>query len=397
MTARVRALVEPSLLVWARESAGLSPEEAAGKVQVKTERLRGWEQGEGSPTINQLRELGRIYRRPTAVFYLPEPPKDFMALRDYRRIPGVQRNEESPELRWEIRLAGYRREVALELAEEWEEEVPLFAVSASITEDIERVAERARGLLGVSMSRQASWETPATALNSWRFALEDAGVLVFQAAEVGVDEMRGFSLSERPLPVITVNNKDSYNGRIFSLMHELVHLMLDDSGLCIFSEFEPKTTSHQNIELFCNQVAAAILVPAEDLLARPSVRRKGTDAIWPPGDLWDLSGRYKVSSEVMLRRLYRLDRVDDDFYWATIRMSPRVRKEKKRGSPGWQPPPQKAVYNSGQLFSELVLDSFHEDRITAADVSDYFESRLKHLPAIEELVRERARTYRQGE
>jgi hypothetical protein len=117
-----------------------------------------------------------------------------MALHGYRRLPGMRRTEESPELRWEIRRAVYRREVALELAEEWEEPVSLFELSAPTTENVERAAERARGLLCIPIVTQVSWETPSTALNSWRFAIEDAGVLVFQAAEVLVywhDSSRG--------------------------------------------------------------------------------------------------------------------------------------------------------------------------------------------------------------
>ena len=85
---RVHAAVKPTLLVWARESAGLEIDEAARKLQVKPERLASWETGERRPTINQLRHLARVYRRPIAVFFLSKPPKKFKAMHDFRRLPG---------------------------------------------------------------------------------------------------------------------------------------------------------------------------------------------------------------------------------------------------------------------------------------------------------------------
>lgn len=77
MATLVRALVKPELLVWARESARLTVERASKKAQVTAEQLGSWERGESQPTITQLRKLGRAYKRPLAVFYLPKPPKHF--------------------------------------------------------------------------------------------------------------------------------------------------------------------------------------------------------------------------------------------------------------------------------------------------------------------------------
>jgi len=219
--------------------------------------------------------------------------------------------------------------------------------------------------------------------------LEEAGVLVFQASGIGVDEMRGFSLTERPFPVIVVNVKDSPRGRIFSLMHEFTHILLHDSGLCDFDEQEPRPPEMQRIELFCNRVAASALIPKDDLLAQALVAEKPDQTIWAPDELRELSARYKVSQEAVLRRLLTLNKVDEGFYWQSVR---RLHKEYKKltSRSGFQPPHQRAVNNAGQLFSQLVLDSYYNERITARDLSDYLEVRLKHLPSIEELVRRKA-------
>jgi transcriptional regulator with XRE-family HTH domain len=84
------ALIKPELLIWARQSAGFSLDAAAAKLRVSEDRLRSWEAGEARPTIAQLRTAAKTYKRPLAIFYLPEPPLDFQPLRDYRRVPDAQ-------------------------------------------------------------------------------------------------------------------------------------------------------------------------------------------------------------------------------------------------------------------------------------------------------------------
>ena len=79
MAKRVRALVRSKILIWARKSSGFAVEEAAKKISVKPERLVSWESGEDQPTINQLRKIATVYKRPLSVFYLQERPKTFQA------------------------------------------------------------------------------------------------------------------------------------------------------------------------------------------------------------------------------------------------------------------------------------------------------------------------------
>src|SRR5439155_26059744 len=142
----IPALVEPALLVWARQSAGLRLDEAAKKGQIKPETLHQWEQGEARPSIPQLRRLGEVYKRPLAVFFLPEPPKGFDPQREFRRLPGLTPQNESPELRLALRTALFRREAARELYERLGEPLPSFEASAHPTEDPEIVGQRIREL-----------------------------------------------------------------------------------------------------------------------------------------------------------------------------------------------------------------------------------------------------------
>jgi transcriptional regulator with XRE-family HTH domain len=268
MSGRIEAIVNPGMLRWARESAGFDLETAAKKIQVKAERLESWEAGDSRPTIKQLRNLGRAYKRPIAVFYLPEPPRDFQVSRDFRRLPGQVAGLASPELRFEMRRAQNRREVAVELFELAGDNLPGFPLQATLADDTERVAREIREFLGVTYDAQIGWKPAPNyeSFNNWRATLESAGILVFQVTEVDVHEVRGFSLTELPLPAIVINNKDSLSGRTFTMLHELAHILLRQGGVCDLYEDVPRPPEEQSVEVFCNRVAAATLLPREDLL-----------------------------------------------------------------------------------------------------------------------------------
>ena len=379
MAQRIEAIVKPEMLVWARESARLDIETAAKKAQVTPDRMKLWETGEARPTINQLRKLANAYKRPIAVFYLPEPPSSgFQAMRDFRRLPGGAATNESAELALEIRSVASRRKVALELIRAIDEEPPDFLLTATLNDDAEVLASEIRAYLGVSVDEQISWKPGYDSFNAWRAALEDVGVLVFQSVGVRLDEMRGFSISDMPLPAIVVNNKDSANGRIFTLLHELAHILLREGGICdLYDENE--------IEVFCNRVAGAVLIPRERLMAEDTVASKADGMTWSDGELQALSNRYGVSREVTLRRLLSIGRASASFYGIKREQ---FQKEYSTYNNQGGPVPQyrKALSRTGRSFAVLVLRAYRQNYITASDVSDFLEVKLKHLPKIESAV-----------
>lgn len=384
MAKRIEALIQSELLVWARKNAGLTLEEAAKKVLVKPERLASWEAGERRPTINQLRKLAKAYKRPMALFYLPESPRDFQPMHDFRRFPGETAPLESPQLRSEIRRARQRREIALELYEDLEGEAPQFSGEASLSDDPEGLASRIRNVLGITHEDQIMFRDYYDALNSWRSALENAGVLIFQAMGVDLSEMRGFSVSETPFPVIVVNVQDAPVGRIFTMLHEFVHILLRDGGICDLIEEPGRTPEKQRVEVFSNYVAGAILVPKDDLLKEGLVLKKGPRAEWSNEEIAKLAGRYRVSHEVLLRRLLIWDRTTREFYQKKRREfeeEHRAPRERLRG--GYPPPYRSAISTAGRLFTRLVLENYYQENITAGDLSDFLNIKLKHMGQIE--------------
>jgi Zn-dependent peptidase ImmA (M78 family)/DNA-binding XRE family transcriptional regulator len=389
--ARVEALVNPALLAWARAEAGLDPETAARKAAVRVERLQAWEQGDDRPTVNQVRTLARIYKRPVAVFYLPEPPPPSKRPRDFRRLPGDVAGTESAELRYEIRRAGVRRAIALELLAEEGEEPRSFGAQAELDDDPERVGEALRRVLNVSPSDQRSWRDPYDSFNGWRAAIEDAGALVLQMTDVELEEARGFSLADIPLPVVVANIKDAPVGRVFTLLHEFAHLALRQDGVCDLDDVSARGAAALRIERFCNAVAGAALVPSKALLGQQLVRAH-VGVEWTSQELRSLAAGFGVSREVVLRRLRDLGLTSDAFYGEKREefLEEYAEARARRGG-GFAPPHQVALASVGPAFAGLVLSSYSHGHITASDVSDYLGVRLKHLPRIQEQLLSRGR------
>ena len=387
MAKRIEALVQPELLTWARKTAGFELTEAAKKGQVRVERLKEWERGQTRPTMVQLRKLGRLYKRPLAVFYLTDPPEDVQEMHDFRRLPGKVAGVQSPELRFEIRRAQSRRESALDLYAAIEGPPPQFPLNAALSDEPEQLGRNIRDSLGIRFEDQVHWVPGYSAFNEWRAALENFGVLVFQATEVSTSEVRGFSVSETRLPAIVVNIKDSPRGRTFTMLHELCHLVLRQGGLCDLYEEVQRHLEEQTVEVFCNHVAGAALVPRELLLEEDLVRRKTTAAGWSDEELGELATRYGVSREVLLRRLLICGRTTEAFYRQKRKQFQlEYEAQAKRAVGGFAPPDRMAISSAGPTFVRLVLSSYHQDHITASDVSDLLEVRLKHLSKIETAV-----------
>jgi Zn-dependent peptidase ImmA (M78 family)/transcriptional regulator with XRE-family HTH domain len=390
---RVYASPRPGLLAWARNSAGFDLATAAKKAGTKPERLAAWESDEARPTINQLRKLAHIYKRPIAVFYLPRPPEDISPPKDYRRLPGEVSGVESPELRYEIRRAVTRREFALELLDDAGEEPPEFRLTGDRSEPPEQLGSRIRGALGIDMDVQSSWRGDRSPFNGWRFYIERAGALVQQMTDVDVSEARGFSISEFPFPVVVVNIKDAVRGRTFSLVHELVHVTLRQSGLCDLDDTSSRSADDLRLERYCNAVAGATLVPEEQLMTSVYVREPRISPTWADEELRALARDFGVSREVILRRLLDLGLTTDDFYREKRDQFIEEYEEARRRQPGgFAPPPVVALASAGPAFAGLVLSSYEQGTITASDVSDYLGVRLKHLPRIEEQLLAQSRS-----
>ena len=385
MSERAEALIKPELLVWARKSAGIDAAAVSSKAKVPLDKLKKWEAGESRPSIAQLRKLAEVYKRPLAVFYLAEPPADFQALRDFRRLPEGLLGSESYELRLEVRKAQYRRDAALYIYASLGEKPPEFTAITDVENVPEPLAQQGRARLGIELASQFAWNSEYDAFNGWRRAVDKLGVMIFQASNVDVEEMRGFSLALTPLPVIVLNIKDSVRARIFTLLHEFAHLMLREGGICDLDEAPGSRFQDQQSEIHANMVAGAVLVPRDAPVREAQRRFPGGRAEWSDEDIDFLSKRFRVSREVIVRRLLIARLATDTFYRQKRAEYAHQFKATTKPS-GFAPPHVIALSRAGDSFSRLVLAGYASEKLTSSDVSDLLEVRIKHLPKIEQTL-----------
>lgn len=296
------------MLTWARERAGLSVDELARKVNVKTERVQSWERS-GSISMPQAERLARAARVPLGYLFLSRPPDESLPIPDFRVRGDAPPSHPSPDL-LETVYAMQRRQMWMrdELIESGAE--PLgFIGTYEPNGHANVVADAMRSALSLVDQWAASEATWSGALRLLRDRVEDAGILVFFNGVVGnntsrkldPEEFQGFALVDEYAPLIFVNNADFKAAQMFTLAHELAHLLIGESGVSGFSNMEPA----QNVtEQFCDQVAAEFLVPEDDLRA-----------FWPSANqlaepFQAAARHFKVSSIVAARRALDLEMID---------------------------------------------------------------------------------------
>jgi len=382
--ARVYADINPDVLEWARKRARYDRALLAAKVGVKADRYGWWETGEAKPTLRQLGVLVRLLHQPLQTFFMSDVPDEPEALAGMRRLPGSRIGQESPELATQVDLAIERRAIALRLYRELREEPPSLNMTAALTRRPEEIAGSIRETLGVTIEEQESWKKPHKAIRGWRAALESAGVLVFQVPGVELSEMRGFAFATRPLPIIGINSKDSPRGRIFTIFHELTHILLNETFLDPGGRGWFDIGPAFKVEHFCNRVAAATLVPAEDLLSQARAIGKIGQDVWSDAEVADMALRYQVSRAVMIRRLRNLQLIAKAAF------------EQLCGEYDSFVPPQKIegggnvyanrIAHLGTLIPVLAFRAYYDNRATVSDLSSLFGLKAKNLGRLEERV-----------
>ena len=375
------AYVKPEMLTWARTTANLEPIAASRKIGVPDERVEAWERGEQQPTITQLRKAAGVYRRTLAVFYLPEPPKGFETLRDFRRIDPDISGRWSAALHAEYRRAHYQRDALLEIAEMGQEPIPPHWRISPLPASDEALASTARAhlidLAGRTPPGRSAGEYEY--LGYWTRALEDAGVLVMTTEGGYVDrtEMRAFSLYFDEVPVIMLNGAEHHHPRLFSLLHEYVHLLLHTEGLCDMTTDEWATSDDRRLEARCNRVAAEALIPANLVLSSPMVREHEVGDAWPLSDLLEVARPFGVSAEAILRRLVTLGRVPLAAYQAFRKAQQDAPPTRRKGSGGSFY--RTKVRDLGKGYVRHVTGAHTRSLIDSATTAAYLDAKVGQI------------------
>ena len=381
------ALVNPRVLVWARQYGGWALEDVARKLAIKVERLQAWESGEKQPTVRQVQNLAKFLHRPLSIFFQPNPPDLPPLAAEYRRLPDVTPGQESPLLRLALRQMINRRQAALDLFEELGDSVPVFRGVAHLSQTPTAVGQHLRQLLRLDDASQLAWASEWQAWRAWRGAVESAGVLVFQFTKVELEEVRGLSLLDESLPVVGINSKERVpEAKVFTLLHEVVHLMLA-AGHEELPAIQEKRTGPQwlAIERFAESAASHALLP-ETLLQEHASPLAGNAGNWTLQEVRRLARRFWVTPLAMATRLresglmswsrYHVWRSEWQDYVSTL---------PKRGG-GFATPAEKTFNRYGRPFVQLVLEAMSVNRITSVDAARYLDLKFQHFDQLRNIV-----------
>lgn len=373
--------INRDVLKWARTSLRLSLKDVAQRLGVKLEVLQAWENEEGTPTYPQLEKLAhQIYKRPVAVFFFPSVPKEETPMTEFRTLPDRVADDLPPEI---VKLYRKAKSFQLYIEELCEGEK---SVAASLLDEFELneksefpfITEAIRKALGVSIEEQSEWRSTETAFKKWRDTLEANGVFIFKDGFRN-DDYSGFCLYHQKYPIIFVNNSMPDSRQVFTLFHELAHLLHHSGGI----DFRRREAvrffqgHYLTTEVSCNRFANEFLVP-----------QKVFDSFVPgisEADFEKLADYFSVSREVILRKYLDRGLVDADYYekmaseWAA--------QTKKKGEPGGNYYYNQRTY-LGERYINLVYEKYYQNRISIDTVAEYLNLKVKNLPIFEHVVME---------
>ncbi len=372
----IEARIEPKILTWARKSIGMDLQDAAKKVKIDEEKIKKWESGEEKIRLNYLEKLADVYKRPLATFFLEEPPKELPLPEDFRALPDDSRPLSSKTL-IAIRRFRYMQSLYMELAAELNISANFKFKKFNLDQKPELLANQIREELAIDLKKQFHWSDERKALIEWKNIIEEQGILILEIS-MPLEEGRAFSFTDDKIPMIVVNLSDAPNGKIFSIFHELSHILINHGGIC---NPMSKETENIKIERFCNHFAGAFLVP-KDYLIKLFYEYEGEYDF--NETLKQLAKKFKVSKFVILRRLFIVDLINRNFYEKKFEELETEFKKKKKAKGGILAEAEKCIRKNGIRFSSLVLNAHRMGKINYSDISDYLDVKLRHIPKIEE-------------
>ena len=307
----MRVEVKPKLLRWARERAGLSPAVLAKRFPL----LSAWETGDAHPTLKQLEKFAKATYAPIGFLFLTDPPPaDQIPIPDFRTVGNRHVERPSPDLLDTVYICQQRQEWYRDFARAEREDPLSFVGSIATSENVETAATRIRTALGFEVEARREMPTWSEALRRFIGQADSAGILVMVSGVVGSnnrrkldpDEFRGFALADDLAPLVFINGSDSKSAQMFTLAHELAHIWLGQSAL---SDVGPASAPSNDIEKWCNRVAAELLVPLAAL--RQEYNRRAPLR----AETVRLARVFKVSTLVVLRRIHDVGGLTREEFW----------------------------------------------------------------------------------
>lgn len=369
-----RMPINKGVLRWARERAGFSLEEA----QAKFKAIADWEAADSDafPTYPQLEALADTLKIPVAAFFLPKPPSLPPIEKTFRTLPETELDALEPRIKLLLRKA---KALQINLATLNAGRNPARRL---ITRDLgfalsvgaEDMASAVRAYLGITIEEQVGWPNAEAALERWRARLAEVGIFVFK------DQFRnprfaGFCLTDEEFPIIYVNNTAPKTRQIFTLFHELAHLLFHTSGIDLRFDDLPGRLSGNDarLEVLCNRFAAALLIPDSDFLAELG------DAAPTYETAQALARHFHVSTLVVFRKFLDHELIDTATY------------RKAHEAAAAEPPPSGGgnYYNNqmaylGRAYVGMALREYYQNRLTVTELAEVLNVAPKSVATLEE-------------
>ena len=312
--------MNPEILTWARETAGLTREDAATKLGFKdvrkwtaVERLDVYESGQDEPSRSVLLNMAKQYRRPLLTFYLPKPPRKGDRGADFRTISSDRSATDDAILDALIRDVRARQSMVRTVMVEEDEAGPLpFVGSHEMSDGRQAVVKSLRSLLGVSPKIYYAQSDADAAFELLRTATEETGVFVVlkgnlgtHHTEINTEVFRGFSIADEIAPFVVINEYDARPAWSFTLLHELVHIILGQTGIS-------GARSGNNTERFCDDAAGRFLLRNNDV--RELALGRASDMHHLAERISEFANRHNLSRTMVAYRAYRIREIDQPMY-----------------------------------------------------------------------------------
>lgn len=370
--------INPGIITWARERSGLTIDELARKLNKDPSLVQMWERGEKAPSYSNLEELAyKHLKLPVAVFYFPDPPEIEDPRSKFRRLPEYEFSRFSSDTLQAIRIAqGYQESLS--------ELMPVGTSSKRIFYDIKvsgvnpgLLAQKVRSYLSFDLKRQFDFRSPEEAFKGLRHAIEEVGVFTFKDS-LKDRFISGFSLIDKNFPVIFINNSSSFTRQLFTLAHELGHILWGVSGITDTDDtfIQVMSPREKALEINCNQFASELLVPESAFRLEILKFNKYGLTIIP-----EIAQKYSVSREVILRKLLSLNLVSQDYYDEMAEEWTKDYLRMHSKSAGGNYYLTKLSY-LGEGFTRLALENFYRGQLTKAQLANHLNIKAKNIDTL---------------
>jgi len=379
----MKSLINPKIITWARERAGLSMEDLAKKMRRDLGEIESWESGQDMPSYTTLEKLAYTHLKITlAVFFFPEPPDIEDPKKKFRRLPSYEFERFSPDTYQKIRLGqAYQNSLSILLSGIPKPKMIFRDILPGSLKPSE-LAKKTRDYLGITLKKQALFHSCETAFKAWRHAIEEASVFTFK--DSFADRfISGFSLIDNEYPIIFVNNSNAFSRQVFTLIHELGHILYGVSGVTEADDSYIEFLEDQQriLEINCNKFAAIFLVPDEEL--EEDIKYFQASG---PNALSKIAQKYSVSREVVLRRFLDHGVVSREYYEKKAADWNKEYFSRDKTTTGGNFYLTRLAY-LGEGFSKVAFENYYRGRLSRAELANHLNIKARNLPKLENYMR----------